>query len=139
MLVFFQHQHPGTVTKHKTITIFVPGTTCSLWIVVARGQCPCGRKASQAHRRCRHLCATGDHYISIAILNRPSGKSNAVSTCCTGGGDSDIRTAHPVHNGEIARNHINNGAWYKERRHSARPFVFDNESALFYRTYTADT
>ena len=36
MLIFFEHQHTGTLAKHKTVAILVPRAARSLRIVIAR-------------------------------------------------------------------------------------------------------
>ena len=59
---------PGAIAQHEAVTITIPGTACGLRVIVAGRQGARGSKTTEPGRRCRHLCATGDHHVDGAVL-----------------------------------------------------------------------
>ena len=76
--VFFKHQHTGTVTEYKAITVLVPGTTGSRGIIITRGESTCCSKPANARGTGCHFRTTGNHDVSIPIGNGSCSNANVV-------------------------------------------------------------
>ncbi len=114
ILVLFQHHDARTVAHDETVAVLIKRSAGGLGIVIARRQRPRSGKAAQTAGRSRHLGATGYHDISIAVFDYAPRFTDAVGSRGTGGNKGEIGAFHPIHDGQVARNHVDDIAGDKE-------------------------
>ena len=119
-LVFFQHQHTGTLPQNEAVTIFIPGSARLLRLVIAARQRPHGCKSRHGYRRSRSLCSANDHNVCITVLDHASPNSNVVGTRRTGCDHGNIRPPKTILNRDVARDHVDHDTGHKKRGDSAR-------------------
>ena len=113
-LVLFQNQYPRTISQHKAISVGVPGSTGRFRIVVTRRQGSCCTESAQPEGARGHFSTSAYHGICITVLDQAKGLTNVVCTGRTGCSYADVRTFQPAHNGQVARDHIDDRRWNKE-------------------------
>src|SRR5690625_3528902 len=69
VFALFAHEPPGPLALHKTIAVNIPRPRSGFWVIIARGQSTHGGKATNTQWRHRRLGPTGNHDVSIAVLN----------------------------------------------------------------------
>src|ERR1700730_4339169 len=80
MLELFKNHDARSFSHYKSVTVFIPRTAGTGWIVVARRESAHRRESANAHRcNCRFPPA-GDHHVSIAMLNDAVGIANRMRT-----------------------------------------------------------
>ena len=121
VLVFLEHQHAGAFAQHETVAVLVPGPAGGGRIVVAGGQRARGRKTAHRQRAQGRLRAARNHHVRIAVLDHAPGITDAMRGGGAGGDHRQIRALQAVHDRQIARDHVDDGARDEERRDLARP------------------
>ena len=69
VFVFFNNQHTGTFTQHKTVAVFVPGAGCGGGVVVAGGQRAGRGKTGHTQRRHGGFGTAGHHHVAVAVFD----------------------------------------------------------------------
>ncbi len=108
MLVLFQHDHTGTVTQHKTITVFIPRTACRLRVIVAGRQGTRCAETAHTQRGTGFFCTACNHCIGIAISDDTRRLADVVHTGGTGSSNRDAWATQAKHDGQVTRHHVNN-------------------------------
>ena len=134
----FQHQHPGAITQHETVAIFIPRTAGLGGLVVAVGERLGGGKTAHPHRGGCLLGTTGHHHVRIAVGDHATGHADGMGACGTGGGDGDVGALQASHDGEMTGHHIDDGGRYEEGAQLAGTAVDQAAVVLLNQTQTAD-
>ncbi len=131
MLVFLEHHDAGAVAQHEAVAVAVPRPAGAFRIVVARGQCAGRRKAADARRAGRVFRAAGNHHIHLAALDHACGEADAVRARRTGRHEREVGSLDSILDGQVPGNHVDDVAWYEERRNLARSPIEEGLVALF--------
>ena len=131
VLVLLEHHGARAVAEHETVAVLVPGPAGGHRIVVAGRQRPRGGKSGDAQRRRGLLGAAGDHHVGDAQLDLLCGNADGMRAGGAGGGDRDVRTLEAKQDGEVAGDHVHDGAGHEERRHLAHALVVQRERRAF--------
>ena len=67
-----------------------------------------------------HLRAAGNHHVSVAVFDHARSITNVVRAGGTGRDDGDVGSLHSVHDGQVARDHVDDAGRNEERRHFSR-------------------
>mmetsp|Transcript_919 Transcript_919/g.1908 ORF Transcript_919/g.1908 Transcript_919/m.1908 type:complete len:261 (+) Transcript_919:498-1280(+) len=123
VLQALQDQHSSSLTHDKSITVIVPWSGSTLWLVAALGESTACHESSQSNWDDWSLGTTSDNDICIPVTD--------VVCCChkgiigsgTGSGDGVIWTHQPLIDGQQSSTHVSDGIWDKERTHLLISFL----------------
>ena len=120
VFVLFEHQHAAALAQHKTVAVFVPGAGRGFWVVIARRKCAGCGKAAHAQRRSRCLGAARDHHVAVAVFDHARRQADGMQASGAGTHDADVRAFEAKLDGNVARDHVDDGGGHKKRRDAAR-------------------
>ncbi len=137
-LHFLEHQAGSAVAQHEAVPLLVPRAACRRGIVIALGQCPRRAESTKAEWRNAVLCATSQHDVRVAMGDQPGRHANAVGGRGAGAHQRDIGATVAMLDGDMAGDHVDDGARHEEWRDLARPALLQSRVIGLDRTDAAD-
>ena len=114
MLILLEHQHTGTFTKHKAVTVLVPGPGGGLRVIVAGRQGAQRRETAHAQGRYGGLGTAGDHDIAVAVFTHAGRQANCMQAGAAGRDHRDVRALKAMQHGHMARDHVDDRGWHEK-------------------------
>ena len=82
--------------------------------------------------------AAADHHVGIAVVDGAGAEADGVKAGGAGGDHGQVRALHAEHDGQVARDHVDDGAGDEERRNLARAALQEGAMGVFDHRQTAD-
>src|SRR5690606_25496886 len=123
VLVLFESEATRAVAQHEAVAVLVPGPACRLRVVVSLRERASGAETAESERRDSVLRSARVHHVRIAALYEARSQADAMRRRRTRRDDRKVRPRHAVHDGDMARDHIDDARRNEERRDPSRAAV----------------
>src|SRR5690606_41353716 len=108
VLILVEYDHASTVTQNKTITVFVPRTTCRLRVIVTGRQRTRCTETTHTQWGTGFFSTTRNHCVGITVSDDTRSLADVMHTRSTGSCDRDAWATQAKHDGQVTGHHVNN-------------------------------